>query len=257
MPGRSIGMTVAPMTPVIAAAGRTPAGRATRSQYGVAWGTGGGSFGMGCIGGVVAAAACQPAVHGAGDVSTCAATAFVAGPAPVRASSGLVPVVAAPVVAGAPLLLLAPPLALLLALLLVPLLVAPLSPRLVQPLPPGSLWPVSPGFVPSTAVGIAAVAVLSAPVDRAPPEAGGGVGSCGVVVFSGMGPLQGCAGSSRDRGGPGWWVSGVGRVSPWEGRRGCGSRGRRRRWSRRAGRPPSGRWRGRGRCRRRRCGHPG
>lgn len=237
MPGRSIGMTVAPMAPVIAAAGRTPAGRATRSQYGVARGKGGGSFGMGCIGGVVAAAACQPAVHGAGDVSLCAATAFVAGPAPVRASSRLVPV------------------------LLVPLLVAPLSPLLVQPLPPtsspGSLWPVPPVFVSSTAVGIAVVAALSAPVDRASPEAGGGVGSCGVVASSGMGPLQGCAGSSRDRGGPGWWVSGVGRVSPWEGRRGCGSRGRRRRWSRRAGRPPSGRWRGRGRCRRRRCGRPG
>ncbi|MGM7643746.1 hypothetical protein ACSVDM_02500 [Nocardia sp. JW2] len=65
MPGRSVGITVAPMTPTSAAAGRTPEGRATRRQRGGVGGRGGAAVcRMGDIGST--AAACQPDVQDGG-----------------------------------------------------------------------------------------------------------------------------------------------------------------------------------------------
>ncbi|MEU4597616.1 hypothetical protein [Nocardia sp. NPDC023988] len=65
MPGRSVGITVAPTTPTSAAAGRTPDGRATRRQRGGVGGRGGAAVcRMGDIGST--AAACQPDVQDGG-----------------------------------------------------------------------------------------------------------------------------------------------------------------------------------------------
>lgn len=151
----------------------------------------------------------------------------------------------------------------------------PLSPAPVRPASPtpvrsaspaialsSSLIPVGPGprkhSEPRCPSGVRWRSLRIHPPNRwasPPPTPAAEVRSTTRIRFLGawLFPSSGRAESSRVLMGPGWvaW-----QVSAPAGPLGYASRGRRRRWCRRAGRPPSARWRGRVRYRRPRCGLP-